>query len=279
MSKFEDYSEVSKIYDNERTAVGVDTIVGLLHVYGGKPLKDLHVLDAGCGTGNYAKALIEKGIGKITLLDANKDMLHLAKVKLSDLIDKKIIHQVVEAKMPPLPFPNGSFDVVLFSLVLHHLDADANGEDFPAMENIFAETKRVLRPKGIMIITEVQPSIIREVIWYSQLNKSLCERYCKLFPSPKQFLTMFGRQGFNCVSKLNVLGADIFKDYFDLEGPLKSEWRRGVSFFGFATEDEIRDIEQTVQKMIEDRTLEQYVKEHDRTLEFGFLTIFACVPL
>ena len=39
MSKFEDYSEVSKVYDKERTAMGADTIAGLLHVYGGKPLK------------------------------------------------------------------------------------------------------------------------------------------------------------------------------------------------------------------------------------------------
>ena len=42
MSKYEDYSEVSKVYDKERTAMGVDTIVGLLHVYGGKPLKVGH---------------------------------------------------------------------------------------------------------------------------------------------------------------------------------------------------------------------------------------------
>ena len=39
MSKYEDYSEVSKVYDKERTAMGADTIAGLLHVYGGKPLK------------------------------------------------------------------------------------------------------------------------------------------------------------------------------------------------------------------------------------------------
>ena len=39
MSKYEDYSEVSKVYDKERTAMGADTIVGLLHVHGAKPLK------------------------------------------------------------------------------------------------------------------------------------------------------------------------------------------------------------------------------------------------
>ena len=39
MSKYEDYSEVSKVYDKERKAMGADIIAGLLHVYGKKPLK------------------------------------------------------------------------------------------------------------------------------------------------------------------------------------------------------------------------------------------------
>ena len=75
------------------------------------------MLDAGCGTGNYAKALIEFGVGKITLLDASKDMLDVAKEKLKTEIEKGIVDQVIEAKMPPLPFEDGKFDVVLFSLV------------------------------------------------------------------------------------------------------------------------------------------------------------------
>ena len=75
------------------------------------------MLDAGCGTGNYAKALVELGVGKITLLDASKDMLEVAKEKLKDEIEKGIIDKVIEDKMPPLPFEDGSFDVVLFSLV------------------------------------------------------------------------------------------------------------------------------------------------------------------
>lgn len=77
----------------------------------------MHILDAGCGTGNYAKALIDLGVRKITLMDGSKDMLGVAKNKLKNEIDNKIIDQVVEAKMPPLPFEDGSFDVVLFSLV------------------------------------------------------------------------------------------------------------------------------------------------------------------
>ena len=39
MSKYEDYSKVSKNYDADRKAVGVDIIIGLLRVYVTKPLK------------------------------------------------------------------------------------------------------------------------------------------------------------------------------------------------------------------------------------------------
>ena len=39
MSKYEDYSKVSRNYDADRKAVGVDIIVGLLRVHAGKPLK------------------------------------------------------------------------------------------------------------------------------------------------------------------------------------------------------------------------------------------------
>ena len=69
--------------------------------------QDLHVLDAGCGTGNYSKELIKLGVGKITLLDACPKMLSVAKDKLKDAINKKIIDQVVEARLPAIPFEDG----------------------------------------------------------------------------------------------------------------------------------------------------------------------------
>ena len=80
-------------------------------------MQDLHVLDAGCGTGSYTKALIELGVSKITLLDACPKMLTVAKDKLKDAIDKKIIDEVVEATLPAIPFEDGSFDVVLYTMV------------------------------------------------------------------------------------------------------------------------------------------------------------------
>ena len=77
------------------------------------------MLDAGCGTGNYAKDLIGYGVGKITLLDGNPDMLSNAKEKLKDAIDRNSIDNVLEVKMPGLPFNDKSYDVILYSQVCH----------------------------------------------------------------------------------------------------------------------------------------------------------------
>lgn len=57
--------------------------------------------------------------------------------------------------------------------VLHHLASDGNGEDFPEIEQALEEAKRVLRPKGIVIIMEVTPTMIRESYWYTQLGRRL----------------------------------------------------------------------------------------------------------
>ena len=83
--------------------------------------QDVHVLDAGCGTGNYAKALIDYGVGKVTLMDASHNMLSKARDKLKDAIDKKIVDQVIEAKLPKIPVEDGTFDMVLYSLVRYYI--------------------------------------------------------------------------------------------------------------------------------------------------------------
>ena len=162
--------------------------------------------------------------------------------------------------------------------MLHHADNTGDGEHFPIMEEIFRETKRVLRPKGVMAIITCLPTG-RDAIWYMKLHEKLLDRHCKLFPTVKQFLRMFNKCGFECQTKLNFLGADLWKNYLDPEGPLKKEWRLGDSLFGYATNEEIKEIEDYVRTMKENGTLEKFVEENDKTLEIGVLTLIVCTTV
>lgn len=275
MSKYEDYNKVSQKYDDQRFAMGSDVIAAMIQFYCGKPLKDLHVLDAGCGTGNYAKALIEYGVGNLTLLDASPGMLEKAKVKLADEIKSGKVKDVVEATMPPMPFPDATFDAVMFNLVLHHLVKD-DSEDFAKTTHALKEAKRVLRPGGIIVISTVLPTTATHSLWYTQLNMKLTERFIKINPSIEQYQQMFEASGLLCKQRLNVLGTDMIKDYYNFDGPLDKSWRDSVSYWNFATTEELEAVKQRIFELKQQGQLEQWGREHDHVTTSGFLTVLFC---
>ena len=91
------------------------------------------------------------------------------------------------------------------------MDNTGNGEQFPVMEEVFKEAKRVFRPGGILFIIECLPSTQRYSVWYNQLNQAVTERWCKLFPTVKQYEAMFNKRCFKIVSKLTILDVDFQK--------------------------------------------------------------------
>ncbi|KAL4219478.1 hypothetical protein ACF0H5_022056 [Mactra antiquata] len=276
MSKFEDYNRVSRNYDDQRYAMGSDVMAALAQFHGRKPLEDLHVLDAGCGTGNYAKAFIEYGVGKVTLLDASHGMLEKAKEKLSDHISKGKVKNVVEATMPPLPFPDESFDVVMFTLVLHHLETNPNGKDFPVIEETLREGRRVLKKSGILLILSGPTEDVYERLWFVHLNRNICNRHLLHHPQYREWDQLFQNSGLKSVSYMNV-NSDIpshsLNSLLDPEGPLREEWRNCNSYWASATEDELKDVEAKINKMKSQGTLQQFVKDHDKMNGFYILQL------
>ena len=74
----------------------------------------MSVLDAGCGTGNYALGFLDAGVGRITMFDGSDGMLQTARTKTANY------HGIVEyrlGRLPQLPFADESFDVVMFNQV------------------------------------------------------------------------------------------------------------------------------------------------------------------
>ena len=85
MSHFENYQNVSRFYDNTRTAVRVNIIRNQLE-NGELPIKKQLLVDADCGTGLYSTALV-KNVRKIEAIDLNAGVLNISKDKMK--LEKK----------------------------------------------------------------------------------------------------------------------------------------------------------------------------------------------
>jgi ubiquinone/menaquinone biosynthesis C-methylase UbiE len=98
------------------------------------------VLDVGCGTGTLAIAAKQQvgQTGHVHGIDASPEMIARASNKARKAgLEVEFRSAFVEA----LPFPNGLFDVVLSSLMLHHLPGKLRNQ-------CAAEVRRVLKPGG-----------------------------------------------------------------------------------------------------------------------------------
>lgn len=99
------------------------------------------ILDVGCGTGNLAKILHEKG-GIVTGLDYSSAGLSVYKNKISDAY--VILHDITK----PLPFESNIFDAVVSSNTLYTIPRHVR-------PNIFAELYRITKPNGIVAIANI----------------------------------------------------------------------------------------------------------------------------
>lgn len=94
------------------------------------------VLDAGCGTGWFAGAA-NKRKANVTAMDIGPDLLQKVSKKYPNI-------STVEGSVMNMPFSDNSFDIVISSEVIEHVENP---------EKAIAEISRVLKPNGIAIIT------------------------------------------------------------------------------------------------------------------------------
>jgi len=99
--------------------------------------KNKTVLDHGCGTGVFG-ALLKKRGAQVTGLDISKRLLKVAATRI----------KVVQGSAYRLPFKDAKFDFVLSLMVLHVLTRP---------EQATKEIRRVLKPKGTLLLAIVNP--------------------------------------------------------------------------------------------------------------------------
>ncbi|KAB8317534.1 methyltransferase domain-containing protein [Tolypothrix campylonemoides VB511288] len=104
------------------------------------PLQGLKILEVGCGVGDFAIYLSDKG-ADVTAVDFSPKAIELARTK-AESQNKQVDFQLADAQA--LPFEDNSFDLIFSCECLEHV---------PTPQLALNQMYRVLKPKGKLILT------------------------------------------------------------------------------------------------------------------------------
>lgn len=112
------------------------------------------VLDVGCGTGTLALEVARHvgRAGRVTGIDPGTQQIARARAKAAR---RHVPIEFQTGVIEQLPFPDQTFDVVLSTLMMHHLPA-------PLKRQGLAEIVRVLKPGGRLVIADFKPKKERQ---------------------------------------------------------------------------------------------------------------------
>ena len=146
------YDRWAAIYDGEdNPLVALDErfVPPLLRVPGAlgvaEDLRGREVLELACGTGRHTARLVEDG-ARVTAVDFSRGMLDEARKRLASRNVRFELGDITK----PLSFETGRFDLVLCCLAMEHV------QDLPPL---FAEAKRVLKPSGRFVCSDMHPAM------------------------------------------------------------------------------------------------------------------------
>ena len=120
-----------------------------------------HILDLGCGAGNYTlKMLLKLPNLDCTLVDLSKPMLDRALQRVTEETKGKV--EAIQGDIREVVLPSNHFDVILAGAVLHHLRDD---DDW---EFVFAKLYGLLKEGGCLMIADLvtqENEILNDFIW------------------------------------------------------------------------------------------------------------------
>src|SRR5919112_419875 len=260
MSSYEDYTQTSENYDKTREPVGTEISVGCL-AHGPVPLDQMVVLDAGCGTGNYAQVMLHY-VGQIEAVDLNLGMLEVASQKLSgpQAGGRISFHS---ARIDELPFEDATLDGVMINQVLHHLPDDAS-KGFPAHREAFREFARVLKPGGVLTVSTCSQEQLRAGYWHYHLIPEAADALRSRYVPLDELIEILEDSGLDHRGSFVPTDATVQgKSYFDTRGPLNEEWRDGDSVWSLVGEARLKRALSRIRRLDERGELETYAARND----------------
>lgn len=269
MSKYENYDKISLTYDGTRTAVGVEIIMGFLASMP-KPLNDLVILDAGCGTGNYAYKLRDK-ISRVVCADLSFGMLSQYKKKSQH---KNSNEELVQCDISKLPFGDNLFDAIICNQSLHHLDDPA--EDFPNQKRFFEHAYKSLKPDGLLIINTITHEQLHDGVWWGKLIKPAVERMTHRFTSVSKLHELLNDCNFKITNRVVPVDTIIQEEgYFDPDSLRSESFRNGDSHFSLLTKEELDDVLSQLDELQASGKIASYIQERDKLRnQLGQFTYF-----
>jgi ubiquinone/menaquinone biosynthesis C-methylase UbiE len=157
------------------------------------------LLDVGCGPGNIALKIAQRSPGlTIVGLDRSRNMVRAAcQAAAGAGLEGRVFFQ--QAHAGEVPYPGGTFDVVLSNSVLHHL-ADPS--------RVLEEMVRTAKPSGAIVVRDLRrPSRLAypwHIRWYgrhySGIMKRLFEDSVRAAYTPEELAGLLGRSGMSKAS-------------------------------------------------------------------------------
>lgn len=146
------------------------------------PYSNINVLDFGCGTGNYIKAINTYTNYHIFGVEPCEEMITYAKMQNPNIVIKSGSHLSI-------PYPDNFFEYVYMTNVIHHI---------PDISAMYKEIYRVLKPNGILCICTENRSQLLSKYWIRYFP-SIVIKDLKRFPSIAKLKRLAKQQRFSTI--------------------------------------------------------------------------------